>query len=158
MRRAVYTIGEKKGRGFEDMHPEEWILKYPRQIIKQEVQKELAQAKGTCIWTFTYLPSIEEVGKEVEIISEHLSENEMEVTEQTEENDWTEVSHKSAARRNNTNKTNKTDRSHTENAKKKNTVYRNPADNNQIKKGKKICSFWITDKCKFGSKCTMNIL
>ena len=84
----------------------------------------------------------------------------MEVTEQTEENDWTEVSHKSAARRNNTNKTNKTERNgemvenrrRTENDKKKNTVDRNTADNSQINKVKKICPFWITDKCKFGQK------
>ena len=42
MSRAVNTIGEKKGRGFGDMHPDDWILEYPRQVIKQEVQKKLA--------------------------------------------------------------------------------------------------------------------
>ena len=108
------------------------------------MQKELAWAKVICIRTYTYLPSVEEGGKEVEIISEHLSETEMEVTEQIEENYWTEVSHKSAARINNTNKTNKTERNgemvenrrRTENDKKKNTVDRNTADNSQINKVK----------------------
>ena len=68
----------------------------------------------------------EERDADIEIISEQVNENEMEVTEQTEENDWTKVSPKSAARRNNTNKTNKT-----------------------INNDKKICYYWITDKCKF---------
>ena len=143
MSRAVYTIGEKKGRGFGEMHPREWILEYPRKVIKQEVQKKLAarangfeegigqklkeerkkvrEIKTGPRWTY---PKEEDGGKEVEIISEQLSENEMEVTEQTEENDWTVVSHKSAARRNNTNKTERkgeTDgnRRSTENDKKK---------------------------------------
>ena len=44
-------------------------------------------------------------------------------------------------------------RRHTENDKRKNTVDRNTADNSQTNKVKKICSYWITDKCKFGPKC-----
>merc|ERR1712029_68051 len=94
----------------------------------------------------------------VEIISEQLSENEMEVTEQTEENEWTVVSHKSTARKNNANKTERNgemveDVRNTENDKRKNTIDRNTAKNSQTNKDKKICSYWITDKCKFGLKC-----
>ena len=74
---------------------------------------------------------------------EQLNENEMEVTEQTEENDWTVVSHKSAARRNNANKIERNGEMvenirHTENDKRKNTIDRNTADNSQTKKDKKI--------------------
>merc|ERR1712029_1216160 len=94
----------------------------------------------------------------VEIISEQLSENEMEVTEQTEENEWTVVSHKSTARKNNANKTERNgemveDVRNTENDKRKNTIDRNTTENSQTNKDKKICSYWITDKCKFGLKC-----
>ena len=86
----------------------------------------------------------------------------MEVTEQTEENDWTKVNHKRADRRNNTNKINETERNEEmvenrrrteKNEKKENTVDRTTAENNQINETKKICYFWITDKCKFGQKC-----
>ena len=39
MRRAAFTIGEKKGRGFGDMHPDEWILEEPRRDLKGEYKK-----------------------------------------------------------------------------------------------------------------------
>ena len=41
MRRAAFTIGEKKGRGFGNIHPEEWILEEPRRDLKGEVQEAL---------------------------------------------------------------------------------------------------------------------
>ena len=166
MRRAVYTIGQKKGRGFGDMHPEEWILTSQRQVIRKHVQSELARESRVEVVrnqktreerekertlvnmlqeTIAQKYMLEETiaqklreerekerekevrDEDIEIISEKISENEMEITEQTEENDWTEVSHKSAARKNNTNKT--------------------------INKDKNVCSYWITDKCKFGQNC-----
>ena len=180
MGRAVNTIAEKKGIGFGDMHPEDWILEYPRKLIRQEVKRELAARAKGCkeatgqqprverekerekrtrpIQTYIYLPKVEDRGCDLEIISEQVSENKMEVTEQTEEDDWTVVSHKSAARRNNANKTERNgemgeNRRHTENDERKNTEDRNTADNSRTNKVKKTCSYWITDKCKFGQKC-----
>merc|ERR1711874_13961 len=50
MRRAAFTI-EKKGRGFGDMHPDEWILEEPRLDLKDEVQ--LAGQRKMAAWENT---------------------------------------------------------------------------------------------------------
>merc|ERR1711874_826998 len=112
MRRAAFTIGEKKGRGFGDMHPAEWNFEEPRRDLKNEVQ--LAGQRKEAAWANALRASMheEEIAKklrekgeekEIEIISDQTSDIEMEDTEQTEEKGWTKVGRKSPARKTNTN-------------------------------------------------------
>ena len=121
MRRAAFTIGEKKGRGFGDMHPDEWILEEPRRDLKNEVQ--LARHRIEAAWANTSRASelrasmheeeitkkLREKGeeKDIEIISDQSSDIEMEDTEQTDEKGWTKVGRKSTARKSYTNQTEK---------------------------------------------------